>query len=596
MNKVKMPIGFKIVSMMSLMLIASTFLVVLMATRLFKDDATSFIYNTNHDVAAQLGDQTHEYFNLLVGVLTTMTEIQEEKLDSNRKAYNLHQQFSRNEEIQAVATWARNSNKPTVENDKTSDPLIHDFMTSLKPSSRAWAGEIDIQQANVHGQSLVAVSFPLSVDSSHKVLSACVGLVNHSKFMKIFGKGGVVTSYLVDREGNVLAHPKESLANGGANLKEVPIVKEMLTSTENNKFVKFKDQDGKAYLGAFRMVGVAGTGVVSQVLEEVAFAAAKKVLTRSILAAGMILFLGFGIAYFFSTTLTKPVKALMQLTQEIAKGNFKIKVHAKGHDEITQLTKSFGQMAEGLAERDKLKETFNKFHSKEIAEAILKGEVKLGGNRQEATVFFSDIRSFTAMSESMEAEQVVEMLNEYMTAMVSEIQKHQGVVDKYVGDAIMAVWGVPMPRPGDTWNAVRASLAMRKRLAEFNEAREKAGKVPVKIGMGLHTGELIAGNIGSTEKMEYTVIGDTVNTASRIESLTKEFGTDMLISEDVYKRVKDKLIVEPISANVKGKTKALVAYKVKGYYDEAGKQVMVETKYSTYEATHSDKVVHKTSA
>jgi adenylate cyclase len=271
-------------------------------------------------------------------------------------------------------------------------------------------------------------------------------------------------------------------------------------------------------------------------------------------------------------------------------------VQPKGHDEITQLTRSFGQMAEGLAERDKLKETFNKFHSKEIAEAILKGEVKLGGNRQEATVFFSDIRSFTSISESMEAEQVVEMLNEYMTAMVSEIQRHHGVVDKYVGDAIMAVWGVPMSKPGDTWNAVRASLAMRERLAEFNEERERNGKTPVKMGMGLHTGELIAGNIGSTEKMEYTVIGDTVNTASRIESLTKEFGTDMLISEEVYKKVKDKVIVEPISANVKGKAKTLTAYKVKGYYDEAGKPVIIETKYSTYEAGHSDKVVHNKSA
>ena len=383
MNKVKMPIGFKIVSMMSLMLIASTFLVVFMATRLFKNDATSFIYNTNHDVAAQLGDQTHEYFNLLVGVLTTMTEIQNEKLDANRKAFDLRQQFNRNDEVQAVAMWAKDASQPAFENDKDSTPFLHSFMNTLRPSARAWAGEVDIQRANFQGQSLVALSFPLSVGADKKVLSACVGLVNHSKFMKIFGKGGVVTSYLVDREGNVIAHPQESLVNGGANLKDVPIVKEMMTSNENNKFVKFKDQDGKSYLGAFRTVGIAGVGVVSQVLEEVAFAAAKKVLTRSILAAGMILFLGFGIAYFFSKTLTKPVKSLMQLTQEIARGNFTIKVQPKGHDEITQLTRSFGQMAEGLAERDKLKETFNKFHSKEIAEAILKGEVKLGVNQRE---------------------------------------------------------------------------------------------------------------------------------------------------------------------------------------------------------------------
>lgn len=196
----------------------------------------------------------------------------------------------------------------------------------------------------------------------------------------------------------------------------------------------------------------------------------------------------------------------------------------------------------------------------------------------------------------MEAEQVVEMLNEYMTAMVSEITKHNGVVDKYVGDAIMAVWGVPMSKPEDTWNAVRASISMRIRLAEFNKARKALGKNEIKIGMGLHTGELIAGNIGSNERMEYTVIGDTVNTASRIESLTKEFGTDMLISDAAYQLVKDKVIVEPVSAKVKGKADAVKAFKVKGYYDEAGQPVIVETPYSSYESGHSDKVVHEESA
>src|SRR5205085_2464460 len=118
--------------------------------------------------------------------------------------------------------------------------------------------------------------------------------------------------------------------------------------------------------------------------------------------------------------------------------------------------------------------------------------------------------------------------------------------------------------PNDTWNAVSACLAMRIRLEKFNEDRIAKGKKPICIGMGMHSGELIAGNIGSNEKMEYTVIGDTVNTASRIESLTKEFGTDLLISDTVYQQVKDKLVVEPISANVKGKSNAVSAYKVKG--------------------------------
>jgi len=575
------------------LLVATAVLLVFMATRLFTNDAISFVYNTGHDVAAQLADQTHEYFNLLVNSLTTMTEIQNQNLSPAAKANELAQLFKRNDEILAVATWTKDGQIPQYSNFKDNDSKYKDYMNSLKPSDRAWKGELDLRRVTVNGEGRLALSFPLYIDAQKNVTTATVGLLTQAEFVKIYGKESFVTSYLVDRDGNVLAHPKESLVNSGANLKDVAIVKEMLQSTSNNGVKPFTYLDGKEYLGAFRLVGVAGVGVVSQVLKDVALASAQKVVKESVHTAGIILFLTFGIAYFFSSTLTKPIKILVLLTDEIRRGNFKIQVKPKGHDEITQLTKSFGQMAVGLAERDKLKETFNKFHSKEIADAILNGEIKLGGNRQVATVFFSDIRNFTSMSEEMEAEQVVEMLNEYMTAMVAEIQSHHGVVDKYVGDAIMAVWGVPVAKTGDAWNAVSACLAMREKLSTFNEGRLAVGKKPIKIGMGMHSGELIAGNIGSTEKMEYTVIGDTVNTASRIESLTKEFGTDLLISEEVFNQVKEKIIVEPVTAHVKGKAKGLTAYKVKGYYDQAGKAVIIETPYSTYESGHSDKVVHE---
>ena len=582
----KIPIGFKLVSMIGLMLVVSTMSVILVATNLFTEDKVLFINDSTSNAASQLADQTHFYFQNLTNVLTTITELQ-------NSSSNLVEQFKRNDEILAVLTWKLNAPSPDQKTFKSTPSIYDVFSQKVMPSSKAWRGELDLQRVTFNGQGLLAFSFPLTVDSQNHVIVAGVGLLNQSRLLAMYGKKGAYTSYLIDREGNVLAHPKESLVNSGANMKDVPIVRAMLESSVPNNTIHFVDQDKKEYLGAFKQVGVAGVGVIVQVLQETALAAVATVRYRSLLIAGFVLFLAFSAVYFFSSTLTKPIKALVNLTREIAGGNFNISVNPKGRDEITELTKSFGKMAVGLAERDKLKETFNKFHSKEIAEAILSGEIKLGGNRQEATVFFSDIRSFTSLSEELEAEQVVEMLNEYMTAMVEEITAHQGVVDKYVGDAIMAIWGVPVAKPQDTWNAVRASLAMRERLAKFNEHRISLGKKPICIGMGLHTGELIAGNIGSNQKMEYTVIGDTVNTASRVESLTKEFGTDMLISDSVYQKVKERLIVEPVSASVKGKSKALTAYKVKGYYDEEGKAIIIETAYSTYEAGHSDKVIHE---
>ncbi|MDZ4675900.1 MAG: adenylate/guanylate cyclase domain-containing protein [Oligoflexia bacterium] len=590
--KVKLPIGFKLVSMMALMLVTSTLLVVFLATKLFSDDNTAFIQKATSDVAGQLANQTYEYLGTLVNVVTTITEIQTQNLDAARKSTAQHLQFKRNSELIAVMTWRKgglSAERQSFASDKSKNEKI---INSIKPSNKSWSGDIDIQRVTVAGQSYLTLSFPLAVDDKKNVVTAAVGIVDQTKFLQIYGKKGVVTSYLVDREGNVLAHPKETLVSSGANLKDVEIVKAMLESPVNNNQLRFLDQDSKYYLGAFRQVGVAGVGVISQVLEEKAFETANRVKYRSLLVAGVILCLAFAAVYFFSTTLTKPIKLLVELTRQIAAGDFNIKVKPKGHDEITALTHSFGKMATGLAERDKLKETFNKFHSKEIAEAILSGEIKLGGTRQKATVFFSDIRGFTSISEGLEAEQVVEMLNEYMTSMVSVITQHKGVVDKYVGDAIMAVWGAPVPKPNDTWNAVSACIAMRVQLVVFNDARMAKGKKPIKIGMGLHYGELIAGNIGSTEKMEYTVIGDTVNTASRVESLTKEYGTDLLISDAVYQQVKNKLIVEPITSKVKGKADALKAFKVRGYIDESGKEIIVETAYSTYQSEQSDKVVH----
>jgi hypothetical protein len=157
----------------------------------------------------------------------------------------------------------------------------------------------------------------------------------------------------------------------------------------------------------------------------------------------------------------------------------------------------------------------------------------------------------------------------------------------------MAVWGVPISKEGDTKNAIQACIEMRKSLAELNEELKNEGLPPLKIGMGLNSGPLISGNIGSEERMEFTVIGDTVNTASRIESMTKEFGTDFLVSQAVLDQVPGKFIVEKAQeVKVKGKTEPLAVFKVRGYIDDAGKEVIVETAYSSYAAEKSDKVVH----
>jgi adenylate cyclase len=279
---------------------------------------------------------------------------------------------------------------------------------------------------------------------------------------------------------------------------------------------------------------------------------------------------------------------LLKFSLQVAKGNFEIKAPIKSSDEVGELTQAFNHMVDGLKERDKIKNVMTKFHGSTVTDDLLKGDLMLGGKRKLVTVFFSDIRNFTQFSESHTPEEVVDMLNEYFQIMVGVITKHHGIVDKFVGDAIMATWGAPKSTGEDPVHAVRACLEMRKALAELNQKRRAQKKTPIKIGMGLHSGEAISGTIGSTERMEFTVIGDTVNMASRIESATKQYGVDLLVSEVTLQELRGKFIFEDVGfAELKGKSKPVALFKIKGYYDDAGKPVTVETEYSNFSAVAS---------
>ena len=183
------------------------------------------------------------------------------------------------------------------------------------------------------------------------------------------------------------------------------------------------------------------------------------------------------------------------------------------------------------------------------------------------------------------------MLNEYFEVMVHIITHHGGVVDKFIGDAIMAVWGVPEASPQDSRNAVSAALEMRQALAVLNEKRKRRGQEPLWIGMGVHCGQVISGTIGSAERLEYTVIGDAVNAASRIECATKSFGLDLLVSEVVAQKVGEDFFLEQVgSAEVKGKAEALALFRVRGTRKRPPKKFYeIATDYSEFPVTDSEK-------
>jgi adenylate cyclase len=238
-------------------------------------------------------------------------------------------------------------------------------------------------------------------------------------------------------------------------------------------------------------------------------------------------------------------------------------------DELEDLARGFNKMVDGLRERDKLRTTFGKYMTQTVMEHLLAGKVQLGGEVLEVTILFTDIRSFTTISEKMDPQQLVGLLNEYFTEMVGIVMQEDGVVDKYIGDAIMAVFGAPVPKPNDAVNAVRAAVRMRQALEHLNVRLGARGIQPLRTGIGIHTGEVVAGNIGSEKRMEYTVIGDSVNLASRLESSTKDLGVNVLVSEDTYELTKHAIVARPVrEITVKGRKQPVMTYEVLGLVGE----------------------------
>ncbi len=213
-------------------------------------------------------------------------------------------------------------------------------------------------------------------------------------------------------------------------------------------------------------------------------------------------------------------------------------------------------------ERHVLRDTFSRYVSPELCEEILKnpGLLALGGRRQEVTVLFADIRNFTSMSEAMLPEAVVEVLNTYFTAMVDLVFKFQGTLDKFVGDALMAVCGVPPPLPQAANRAVECALAMQHHLRQM----QAAGLTPIQgMRIGINTGEAIVGNIGSQKRMDFTVVGDVVNVAARLQELAKEVEADTLISEATFRALEGRFDAVPEPAVVlRGRKESTLTYRL----------------------------------
>ena len=299
--------------------------------------------------------------------------------------------------------------------------------------------------------------------------------------------------------------------------------------------------------------------------EEAISAALASARNQALLITLLMVLAGLGGAVGLAALLSRPIFRLVRATGAIAAGNFNIALPVASRDELGVLTDSFNRMARSLREKEMIKRAFTRYVAREVVEEILKDpeNLVLSGERRQVTVLFCDVRGFTPLSERLSPEEVVLLLNDFYNLMIETTFKYDGTLDKFLGDAVMAVFGAPMAHPDHSARAIRTALAMQEGITGLNERRKRDGKEGISVGIGVSAGEAVAGTVGTEDRMEYTVIGDSVNLAARLESNAKP--GQILISHRTYERVRDLVDARPLGRiRVKGKEEEVEVYEVLG--------------------------------
>lgn len=365
----------------------------------------------------------------------------------------------------------------------------------------------------------------------------------------------VAYAAVVDRKGVVLAHSNLSLIG-----KILPAsgAEESAESLDFIIPVRFQ----RVELGQVRL-GMSEEGIQQNFRQARLFIIA--------LVFGIIV-LGLGGSVYTSSVFSRPIRLLVEGTKAVGDRNFAFRLPVlsagPGADELTELGAAFNEMAEGLRQKVLLQDSFGRYVSPEIAEMIFQSAdgAWLTPARREVTVLFVDVRGFTPYAERTAPDAVIDMLNRFFGLATASIMRRGGFINKFLGDALMAVFGAPAPQVEHSYNAAVAALEIQRAVLELNDTLQQEGREPIAIGIGINRGEVVAGSVGSHERMEYTVVGDAVNVASRLTAVAG--AGEIFISQSAYNSVADRFHVRSVlPLHLKGKTEPLQVFLLVGSQD-----------------------------
>lgn len=482
--------------------------------------------------------------------------------------------FDRNKEIAAVyipETQSLFYSQMFVVSHEMDFSMISDYFEQNKKGfEQSSLGTVFLKNASPFFEvPLMAIFTP----TARRGKTKSIGILYSSEALfESFSEGSINQSFFVNSDGETLVHSTMEMMMEGKDMSLTPIVRQMKKSKLNNMQTTYTDETGEEYIGAFRKLDGAEGAVLTEVKTGIVLEGVRATTRRNVYITMAILFLTILFIYFFAKSMSRPLKQLSAVVNEINNGNFNTplfsELKTKSQDEIGVLVKSTKNEREIL-------NMFTKLTNRGVTKAIITKKIDFEPHLKDITIFFSDIRGFTAISDGFKnrfgeksAAEIIGFLNDYMSRMVTCILRTGGIVDKFEGDAIMACWGVLRNESldwellpdgsaekeaafkkhqkairDDALSAITSCIAMRYSLSKYNkDARAFTNahandplskyKPEIRIGSGLNSGRATVGFMGSYDKMEFTSIGDAVNLASRTESSNKPCGTDILITED----------------------------------------------------------------